>query len=420
MNAWCMLSCFSCVWLCNPMNYIPPGFSVHGVLQARILEWIAISFSRGSSQPRDWTCVLDGQNNIFPQMWEILGHYFSIFFLIPSFLVFSLCICECSGWGPPQISEAVYFSFFFSSSDWMIYTFLSCLQILSSVDSDLSLGFSFHKGCQSWIFTGGLILKLKLQYTLATWWKELTHLKRSWCWERLKVGGEGDNRGWDGWMASLTQWAWVWANSGSWWWIGRPGMLQSMGVSKSRTQLSNWTELYIFWSGLLSISCPNSIVISGQVLDWLFQIVCNWDHHCFNSTLAQRLKHLPAMRRPGFDPWVRKIPWRRKWQPTPVLLPRKSHGQRSLVGYSLWGRKELDMTERLHSLTSHKNFFALLQIKPVLWSSETAGPHSLTHPGKFLQNEPGVEGASWKELEKPQVKLSQTSTALTQGLVSFF
>ena len=52
--------------------------------------------------------------------------------------------------------------------------------------------------------------------------------------------------------------------------------------------------------------------------------------------------------RPGFDPWVGKIPWRRKWQSTPVLLPGKSHGQRSLVGYSPWGRKELDTTERLH------------------------------------------------------------------------
>ena len=52
--------------------------------------------------------------------------------------------------------------------------------------------------------------------------------------------------------------------------------------------------------------------------------------------------------RPGFDPWVVKIPWRRKWQSTPVLLPGKSHGQRSLVGYSPWGREELDTTERLH------------------------------------------------------------------------
>jgi len=60
------------------------------------------------------------------------------------------------------------------------------------------------------------------------------------------------------------------------------------------------------------------------------------------------IKNLPAMwryRRCGFDPWVRKIPWRRKWKPTPVFLPRESHPQRSLLGYSLWNHKELDMTE---------------------------------------------------------------------------
>ena len=58
--------------------------------------------------------------------------------------------------------------------------------------------------------------------------------------------------------------------------------------------------------------------------------------------------------RPGFDPWVRKIPWRRKWQSTPVLLPGKSHGQRSLVGYSPWGCKELDTTENSTTLKMHK------------------------------------------------------------------
>ena len=75
---------------------------------------------------------------------------------------------------------------------------------------------------------------------LATWCKELTHLKRPWCWERLRAGWEGDDRGWDGWMA--TRWTRVWASSWSWWWSGNPSMLQSMG-SQSRTQLSNWTEL---------------------------------------------------------------------------------------------------------------------------------------------------------------------------------
>ena len=57
--------------------------------------------------------------------------------------------------------------------------------------------------------------------------------------------------------------------------------------------------------------------------------------------------------RPRFNPWVRKIPWRRKWQPTPLLLPGKSHGQRSLVGYSPWGGKESDMTEQLHFRRFH-------------------------------------------------------------------
>ena len=65
--------------------------------------------------------------------------------------------------------------------------------------------------------------------TLATWCEELTHLKRPWCWERLKAGEEGDDSGWDGWMASPTQWTWVWVNSGSWRRTGKPGVLKSMG-----------------------------------------------------------------------------------------------------------------------------------------------------------------------------------------------
>ena len=97
--------------------------------------------------------------------------------------------------------------------------------------------------------------------TFATWcFKELTPWKRPWCWERLKAGGEGDNRGWDGWMASPTQWTWVWVNSRSWWWTVRPGVLQSMGWQKvghgwttardqahvsciARWILNNWTTL---------------------------------------------------------------------------------------------------------------------------------------------------------------------------------
>ena len=77
----------------------------------------------------------------------------------------------------------------------------------------------------------GLMLKRKRQY-FGHLCEELTHLNRSWCWERLKAGGEGDDRGWDGWMASPTWGTWVWVNSWSWWWTGRPGMLQSMGLQR--------------------------------------------------------------------------------------------------------------------------------------------------------------------------------------------
>ena len=70
--------------------------------------------------------------------------------------------------------------------------------------------------------------------TLATWYEELTHLKRPWWRERLRAGGEGDNRGWDGWIASPTQWTWIWVNSRSWWWTGRPGVLWFMGSQRVR------------------------------------------------------------------------------------------------------------------------------------------------------------------------------------------
>ena len=82
--------------------------------------------------------------------------------------------------------------------------------------------------------------------TLATWCEELTHLRKPWCWERLRAGGEGDDRGWDAWMASPTQWTWVWVNSSSWWWTGRPGVLWSWGREESdMTERLNWNELNV-------------------------------------------------------------------------------------------------------------------------------------------------------------------------------
>ena len=92
----------------------------------------------------------------------------------------------------------------------------------------------------------GMMLKLSSS-TLDTSCEELTHWKRLWCWEGLGTGGEGDNRRWDGWMASLTRWIWVWVNSGNWWWTGRPDVLWFMGSQRVGhdwgTEL-NWTHIH--------------------------------------------------------------------------------------------------------------------------------------------------------------------------------
>ena len=104
------------------------------------------------------------------------------------------------------------------------------------------------KGDQSWIFIGRTDAEAEIPITLAISCKQLTHWKRPWFWEGLGAGGEGDDRGWDGWMASPTRWTWVWVNSGSWWWTGRPGMLWFMGSQRVghdwATELK-WTDPYL-------------------------------------------------------------------------------------------------------------------------------------------------------------------------------
>ena len=89
----------------------------------------------------------------------------------------------------------------------------------------------------------GLMLKLKLQYFGQLMWRT-DSLERPWCWERLKAGGEGDRRGWDGWIASPTGWTWVWSSSGSWWWTRKSSVLLSMGLQIVRQDWvtePNWT-----------------------------------------------------------------------------------------------------------------------------------------------------------------------------------
>ena len=134
----------------------------------------------------------------------------------------------------------------------------------------------------------GLILSWNSS-TLAIWCEELTHWKRPWCWERLKAGGEGHDRGRNGWVASSTPWTWVWVNSGSWWWTGKPGVLQSMGSQKVRhdwaTQL-NWTEENrTWWSGFSMLHLKQSLIWGiikinsfRESLGPISQVFAQWTH----------------------------------------------------------------------------------------------------------------------------------------------
>ena len=99
------------------------------------------------------------------------------------------------------------------------------------------------KGDQSWVFIGRTDVEAET-LILCLPDERADHLKRPWCWERLRAGEEGDGRGWDGWMASLTWWTWVWVDSGSWWWTGRPGVLRSWGGKDSdMTEWLNWIRI---------------------------------------------------------------------------------------------------------------------------------------------------------------------------------
>ena len=124
-----------------------------------------------------------------------------------------------------------------------------------------ALGVLWREWCWSWSSS-----------TLATSCKELTHWKRLWCWEGLGAGREGNDRGWDGWMASPTRWTWVWVNSGSWWWTGKPGVLRFMGSQRVRhdwaTELT-WTEHNILCSILSSLRIQSRHLRMPLMLFWL-------------------------------------------------------------------------------------------------------------------------------------------------------
>ena len=170
--------------------------------------------------------------------------------------------------------------------------------------------------------------------TLATSCEELTHWKRLWCWEGLWAGGEGDNRGWDGWMASQTRWTWVWVNSvvGD----GQGGLACcNSWVAKSRTRLSDWTELN-WCTRPEKAMAPHSSTLAWKI-PWMKE------HGGLQSMGSRRVRH----------DWVTSLSpfafmyWRRKWHPTPVFLPGESQGCGTLVGCHLWYHTESDTTEAI-------------------------------------------------------------------------
>ena len=168
--------------------------------------------------------------------------------------------------------------------------------------------------------------------TLVTWYEEPYSSEKTLMLGKIEGGRRRNDRGWDGSMASLIWWTWVWAGSGSWWWTGKPGLLESMG-SQSQTQLSNWTELN--WEILETKNTTTKMKNSLARLDIRMQRK--------ESVNLKVEKNLPNLNnREKID--LKKVNsasgtyQRRQWHPPPVLLPGKSHGWRSLVGCSPWGR----------------------------------------------------------------------------------
>ena len=111
------------------------------------------------------------------------------------------------------------------------------------------------EGDLPWISLDGMMLNLKLQY-FGHLMRSVYWLEKLWCWDELGAGREGDDRGWDGWMASLTLCMWVWVNSGSWWWTGRPCMLQFMGLQRVRHE---W-ETKLYWKSTLFICTDKEFI----------------------------------------------------------------------------------------------------------------------------------------------------------------
>ena len=231
----------------RPMDYILPGFSVHGILQARILECVTISFSRGSSRPRDQTRVfcIGGRRFNFWDTREAQKKSYDQFrqhikkrnitlqtnvHLVKA-MIFPVVMYDCESWTIKKAESQRIDAFELWCWRRLLRVPWIARRSNQSILKEISPEYSLEV----------LMLKLKLQY-FGHLMRRTDSLEKTLILGKMRAGGEGDDRGWDGWMASVTRWTWVWVSSGSWLWTGKPGVLQSMG-SQSRTQLNNWTEL---------------------------------------------------------------------------------------------------------------------------------------------------------------------------------
>ena len=118
-----------------------------------------------------------------------------------------------------------------------------------------------YEGNKSWIFIRRTVAEAETPILWLLDMKNWLTGKKPWCWERLKAGGEGDDRGWDGWMTSPTRWKWVWVDSRSWWWTGRPGVLRFMGsqrVGHDWATEVNWACWNLDFISLICVSAGSA------------------------------------------------------------------------------------------------------------------------------------------------------------------
>ena len=137
------------------------------------------------------------------------------------------------------------------SKNWFFWTVVLEKTLESPLDGKEIKPVNF-RGNQSWIFIGSTDDEAEAPML---WPPDA--MNWPWCWKRLKTGGEGDVRGWDGWMAEPTGWTWLWASSGRWWWTGKSGVLQAMKSQRARHDwATNWTE-------------PNWVTIMNSSVWWV-------------------------------------------------------------------------------------------------------------------------------------------------------